>query len=250
MILATVLRPPAAPRRFGSGGRRGAATPAAAALLLASALLACAGAGRSSGEAAPGDAPPREGDTATVDALVDDDRRSPGDLLTAAVTAADSAGPAAALPLLGEVRDRCGASPAGARATILLAALHLDPRHADGEPQTAAEMAAEYLRAGVGPAWTGPVARALYLEALEKGASAPDPAGLGADPGAEAPGAPDAPLHPPGCLDPEVSATLASSRILPELPGTPMAERLEMLRARVDELEKELERIRDVLDEP
>lgn len=248
MTRTSVLRPPAVSRRSGSGGRRGAASPAAAVLLLASALLACAGGGRSSGETAPGETTaPGEGDTAAVDSLVDDDRTSPGDLLTAAVTAADSAEPAAAVPILEEVRDRCGASPAGARATILLAALHLDPRHTDGEPQRAAEMAAGYLRAGVGPAWTGPVARALYLEALEKGASPPDPAGLGPDPGA---GAPDDPLHPPGCLDLEVSATLASSRILPELPGTPMAERLEMLRARVDELEKELERIRDVLDEP
>lgn len=211
---------------------RGGVRPLLAGALALAILPSCAG---SSGP--PAEAPPSP-------RL---DRRSPGELLSAALSAADSSDHAAAAELVREVRERCGPSPAGGRASLLLAALHLDPRHADADPQTAAEAAAGYLRAGVGPAWTGPVARALYLQALENGASAPDPAGLGPD--AARPPAPGRSV-PRGCGEAGVPRALPSAGALPELPGTPMAERLETLRARIDELEKELERIRDVLDEP
>lgn len=209
---------------------RGWVRPLLAGALALALLPSCAG---SSGTAAGADPPVPE-------------RRSPGALISAALGAADSADHAAAAKLLREVRDRCGATPAGGRATLLLAAVHLDPRHAEGDPQTAAEASAEYLRAGMGPAWTGPVARALYLQALENGAAAPDPAGLGAG-GDRSP--PDRSV-PEGCRETGVPRPLASSGALPELPGTPMVERLETLKARIAELEKELERIRDVLDEP
>lgn len=208
---------------------------AAACALALGLAAACAGTARGTG--------PEAGDGT----VADPGRRSPGELLAAALDTADGSDHAAAAALLEEVRDRCGASPAGGRATLLLAAVHLDPRHADGDPQAAAEAAAEYLRAGVGPAWTGPVARALYLQALEQGAGPPDPAGLAADPGPPAPGGRSV---PEGCRDAGVPRALASAGALPQLPGTAMTERLQALRARVAELEKELERIRGVLDEP
>lgn len=217
------------PRGAGRRGRPAAGLPATLALLLAA---GCAGALGSGGGA---------GDPA--------DRRSPAGLLAASLTALDSSDHATAARLLGAVRERCGPSPARGRATALLAAVHLDPRNETPSPQRAAELAAEYLRSGVGPAWSGPVVRVLYLEALEKGAEPPDPAGLEAPETAVPADGRAAPV-PEACRAPELGGALASSGALPSLPGTAMADRLEQLEKRIAALREELKRIRAILDEP
>lgn len=218
--------------------RRGAATDplgravrrgsAAAAVLL---LAACAGHGAAAGR--PGEAPGPAGP-----------RAAPSELLTDAVTALDSADHETAVERLERVRHRCGPSPAGARAALLLAAVRLDPRNPAASPQDAAELAAAYLRHGVGPAWSAPLARVLYLEALEKGAEPPDPLGL------EAPRPRRRRIQEEGCRSTGPAGALSPSRTLPTLPGSPLADRLRRLKQRIATLEKELARIREILDEP
>lgn len=205
-------------------GRAGALLSGALLLLLAS---SCAGRAPSAGGAP--------------------DRRSPADLMASGLAALDSLDHASAARLLAAVRERCGPNPAGARATLLLAAVHLDPRNETPAPQKTADLAAGYLRTGVGPAWTGPVARVLYLEALEKGAEPPDPP-RSRPPGTALPA--DSRPAPEGCRTPGASAALGSARTLPSLPAAPMAVRLDSLRRRVTALQEELERIREILDEP
>lgn len=166
-------------------------------------------------------------------------------LLASGLAALDSADHDAAVRHLEAVRRRCGARPAGRKAMLLLAAAHLDPRNPSTDPQSAADLAAAYLRTGGGEAWTGPLASVLYLEALEKGADPPDPLGTDAHPrpgpGGTAPALED-------CRHPEVGATASAVTTLPTLPGPPVAQRLEVLQRRVADLQEELERIRKVLE--
>lgn len=184
---------------------------------------------------------------------------TPGDRLSDALASTDSLDFEAAVRTLTALRERCRATPVGRRATLLLAAAHLDPRNPAARPGRAADLAGAYLREGGGPAWTRPVAELLYLEALEKGAS-PGPPGAGGDvgatgaaggggktggPGPAGPGGGGAP--PDGC-GAGGGARLAGASALPSLPGSPLALRLERLRGRVAELEAELERIRQTLE--
>lgn len=84
------------------------------------------------------------------------------------------------------VWSACGVSPAGSRALLLLAGLRLDPRNQLATPDAAARAAASYLSLPGTPAWTRPLARQLYLLALELGARPLD-ASPAAGPGPPAP---------------------------------------------------------------
>ena len=59
----------------------------------------------------------------------------------------------------------------GQQATLILAALELDPRNPGRRIEVGADVAATYLRAGDEAAWTRPVAQTLYLLGLELGAA-------------------------------------------------------------------------------
>jgi hypothetical protein len=183
---------------------------------------------------------------------------TPDAQLSGALASTDSLDFDATIRTLTSLRRRCGASLVGRRATLLLAAAHLDPRNPEARPGRAADLAGAYLREGGGPAWTRPLAEVLYLEALEKGASAgaldaggnagaTDAAGGGTENGRPGPGHRAGAAPPDGCGE-GGGAPLAGGSALPSLPGSPLAFRLEQLRGRVAELEAELERIRRTLE--
>lgn len=68
------------------------------------------------------------------------------------------------------VQEHPGTS-SGQRALLALAATMLDPRNPNRRIDAGASMAARYLREDKRPAWTDPVAEAMYLTALELGAT-------------------------------------------------------------------------------
>lgn len=90
----------------------------------------------------------------------------------------------AATERLVEVREVCGDSPLGRQALLLMSVIQLDGRNSSRNPDLAAELAATYLALPSTFRWTGPIAEAIYVVALELGAHVPSLTS------AEAPGAP------------------------------------------------------------
>ena len=138
------------------------------------------------------------------------------------------------------LRDRaasCQNGERGRQAVLLWTALELDPRNTRGSPRTAAGLAARYLQLpDARPAGVS-TAEALYLLALDRGASPVE------DPWSFRQVAPrfshcDEPSPEPRVL-----------RQLPEHPGTPSWRALRRSRAQADSLESELERIRRLLQD-
>ena len=154
---------------------------------------------------------------------------------------------------------RCEAGTEGRRSVLLLAALRLDPRNPGAAPDSAALMAARYLRLPDGIASERSMAEGIYLTALELGADpglrpAPDegrdaPARRFSDCEA-APLASTDPLELP-VLDREpLALTVARlSRQVDSLTtrGQGLGTSNQALDARVKELETELLRIRSLL---
>lgn len=162
---------------------------------------------------------------------------APGQNFDAAIVDLRSGSYAAAARALRDVRRRCAGRPLGVQAFLVLAAADLDPRGRQGPPDRAAQMTAEFLAGAEGPAWTRPVAEALFLAARD----------LGGELGSEAE-ASDAPAGPAGEVDAEgaCGARWGSRHGGPEagrLPALPRA----ALHARVRALEAEVERLRELL---
>lgn len=211
---------------------------------------------------------------------------SASDLLDRSRAAQDAGDYARADSILLHVWDACGGeTPAGGRALLLLAGLRLDPRYGASSPAAAARAAARYLRTPGTPEWTRPLARQLYLLALEMGAppldadSVPEPGpasgsntasgsdaaaakrtdGTGdpaaaADTGTARSATPDVqpplraaalPVHACGVREPTRSA--AAEPGLPEPGGETLSARLLRLQGQVAALQKELERIRKTI---
>ncbi len=100
----------------------------------------------------------------------------------------------------------------GARARLYLTALELDPRNDAREPSNGAALAAELV---ANPSVSGivrPLGEVLYLLARDLGASAP-----------------------------------ADTSLLPSLPGTPLATRLDRLQLERDRQQQEIARLQDTL---
>lgn len=141
-------------------GRVGAPT----ALLLALAGWACA-------TSRPASRPPLPSPVSAAEPPESAVVVSASDLLERSRSAQDAGAYARADSILLHVWEACGgASPAGGRALLLLAGLRLDPRYEASSPGAASRAAARYLRTPGTPEWTRPLARQLYLLALEMGA--------------------------------------------------------------------------------
>jgi hypothetical protein len=69
------------------------------------------------------------------------------------------------------VAEHYSKDESGQQATLILAALELDPRNPGRRIAVGTDVAAAYLRAGDKPAWTQPLAQTLYLLGLELGAA-------------------------------------------------------------------------------
>ena len=163
----------------------------------------------------------------------------------------------AASVALREVASRCESGDRGRHALLLLAALDLDPRNEAAEPDSAALMAARYLSLPDLPVEEKPLGRTLYVLALDRGGDpglrpspTPDPAGLAArfancdEPAPER--VVSLPVLPDG---PQESSLLelADERDSAVGRAAALSAENEALRARVAELEAELERIRRIL---
>lgn len=94
---------------------------------------------------------------------------SPSTLLVRGTKAIEDGAFVRADSLLVAVWQACGDSPAGRRALLLLGGARLDPRNRAADPDAAARAAARYLALSGSASWTRPLARQLYLLALELG---------------------------------------------------------------------------------
>lgn len=160
---------------------------------------------------------------------------------------------------LREIASRCESGDRGRHALLLLAALDLDPRNPEAEPDSAALMAARFLSLPDLPVDERPLGQTLYVLALDRGG----------DPGLR-PG----PTDGPGGMarrfsechrDEPVPASIVALPVLPEGGGgesmlelqgerdsavaraRELTDQNRALRARVAELETELARIRSIL---
>lgn len=156
---------------------------------------------------------------------------------------------------LREVASRCESGERGRRALLLLAALDLDPRNVEAEPDSAALMAARFLSLPGLPVSERPLGETLYVLALDRGG----------DPGLRpAEGESALARRFSDCGEP-VADRVVTLPVLPEssegvsileLQGArdsavarvgELTSQNAALRARVAELEAELERIRRIL---
>lgn len=161
-----------------------------------------------------------------------------------------------------EVASSCRAGESGRRALLLLSTLALDDRNPWQDPDRAARLAAAYLRLPEVSAVEVSLARTLYVLALDRGAGALSPDSLGLD-------------HDPATAglarrfsNCDGGGVVERIRVLPTHPGPRTVDRLEIARAerdslrlradslarslrasraRITELEAELERIRKLL---
>lgn len=161
----------------------------------------------------------------------------------------------AAAAALREVASRCESGERGRHALLLLAALDLDPRNAQAEPDSAALMAARFLYLPGLPVAERPLGETLYVLALDRGG---DP-GLRPTEGegglAEQFSDCGEPVTGPVVTLPVLPASeegesiveLEAERDSAVARAAELASESEALGARVAELEAELERIRRIL---
>lgn len=183
-----------------------------------------------------------------------------------ALEALDQADYAAARSELAWLVSRCEAGRRGRSALLLLASAELDVRNPEGSPAEAARLAGAYLRLPWVDEEEVPIARTLYLLAIDRSL-----------PGMVTAAAADEPSPEPDTARPELATRFEhcegggepeATRPLPEHPGTPaaaerawlekaLAQHTDSLAAarmrvagqaeRIRELEAEIERIRKLL---
>ncbi len=233
---------------------RGAAAGVLGLAVLAGGLLAagCASGVPDPPAAIPAPAPAAVSAGGSADPLRDADASQVEELLASARSALDGQRFGRADSLYDDLWRRCGDTPTGRHALLVMAGARLDPRNPNADPAASARASARYLSLDDSEPWTRPLARQLYVLSLELGARPVDESSLR---GHYAPGE-DPPTGDPGPpADPEFSACSdavdASGRTdeapLPRLASRPVAWQLSELKARVTALEKELERIRKTL---
>lgn len=156
---------------------------------------------------------------------------------------------------LAAVARTCGTRPLGQQAALALALVELDPRHRDGDPERAARLALHLLERPDRAPWTGRMAEMIYLLAVDRRV-ATDSLGAApvtelypaeADPGAGEPSAGEPPVADCGA---RLTAAAPDSAARPRLPGAPAALRHARLRARLEQLEAEVDRLRSLLEPP
>lgn len=137
--------------------------------------------------------------------------------------ALDQGNPSAAIAELLLVSGNCPSTPAQRHALLSAAAVALDPSNTDRQLNLGANLAARYLTTAPRGDVDGiPLARSLYLIALELGAT---------------------PVSATGC----VSADSAAARLPQSLPQS-MPERIKTLERELSRLRDELVRIRKTLE--
>lgn len=142
----------------------------------------------------------------------------------------------------------CRGDPLGQQAVLALAALELDPRHQQGSPERAGRLALHLLDRPDRARWSGRMASTLYLLAseLRTGTAPLEPAPVETlYPGADEPAE-----RWSGCGPRFEDAAAGDTAARPRLPGLPLAVRAARLRARVQSLEAEMERLRSLLEPP
>lgn len=158
---------------------------------------------------------------------------------------------------LRQVASRCENGERGRHALLLLAAVELDPRNAEADPDSAALMAARFLSLPDLPVVELPLGQTLYVLALDQGGNP----GLRPSPvpteGAPAPRFTDCDQPVPDrVVNLPVLAEDGGGESMLEVQGqrdaaaaraNELTTENTRLRARVDELEAELERIRRIL---
>lgn len=214
--------------------------------------------------APPGSAPPVLPLTERPSAALESDmsaveRRAVAEEFFAGVRAVEDGRYELAYALLLRVAERCATTPLGRDALLALAAAELDPRNGDPRLHLAAEAAAHLL---VHERLTDPerqLAETLYLVSLRLGAG---DEGLAAFDTADfrhrlESAAQNGPRPGARCARPALlarsqadavrvasSQEAVSERALPALPGSPYPRQLAQLRARLQELEEEVGRLR------
>lgn len=168
----------------------------------------------------------------------------PGEAFREGLTALEGTRTEEGMRQLERVRRDCGTAPLGQQAVLVEAAAALRGGDGERDPQRAAVLTAAFLRQPSPPAWGVPIAESLQLMAQELGASPPSREAtrdiLGGDEGAG--GAMG------GCgarWEPARTVTM-----VPRLDGTGVTAELRQLRARMTELEEEVERLRALLKVP
>lgn len=173
-------------------------------------------------------------------------------LLDEASAALDRSDFAKAEELLRSVATRCESGADGPAALLLLAAMHLDPRNPHGSPVVAAQLAARYLQVPSAPPASVGEAESLYLLSLDLGAPpvedplAPIPSSGRDRPARRVPSGWRAADRFDGC---ERSEPAVAGRPLPRHPGTPLWEALERVWAERDSLSRRVERLSEEADE-
>jgi hypothetical protein len=123
--------------------------------------------------------------------------------------------------------------PLGQRALLALTAAELDPRNENRRLWSSADLASHYLQIPESPDWTVPVARTLYLVALELGATEERIAQAEAERDrAQADAA---------------AQRRAGARPLPSLPGPSVPARMRELEGEREELRRQLEELQQQL---
>ena len=215
--------------------------------------LGCASTAPEPPGALPSPAPPAIVSNALTGVAMGQNGLTAPALLRAAGASLETAGfPRADSILLGVWRG-CGDTPAGRRALLLLAGTRLDPRNGTADPDEAAWAAARYLSLRGSRDWSQPLARQLYLFALELGAEtvpagalerAPTP---GVHPPAGDPGPPQVPSLASCDATGSAGGSTEQGLPLPHLASRPVTRQLAELRTRIAALERELDRIRKTL---
>lgn len=148
---------------------------------------------------------------------------------------------------LREAASACPGTDSAVEALLLLSVLHLDPRFPGRDPETAARYAARVIWRDHVPATQLEVARGLYLAALELGAPSLSDDAEGDGPGVSprAAGierasngqswAPLAALPVPRC--PGVDGVRRTAEALPRHPGPVLARSIGLARAALDSIE-------------
>lgn len=138
-----------------------------------------------------------------------------------------------------KVREACGTSPLGQQAALVEAAVALGAPADERDPQRAAELTAAFLQQPRPPAWGVPLAESLYRLAWELGAEEPSPGTTASVFGESADEVRSWPSWDCG----PVWEAADDSVLVPDPRGRRLSER-------VAELEKEVERLRDLLEPP